>query len=111
MPPNTVSVGKKSLKWIPLFGLFFGISGNIYIDRSDRKQAINSFNEAIPRIKSNKLNIWLFPEGTRGDSKALLPFKKGAFHLAIDAQVPSTYQFFFYIINNEKMMLLIVLVL
>lgn len=34
-----------------------------------------------------QLKVWVYPEGTRNDSGDLLPFKKGAFHLAIQAQV------------------------
>lgn len=86
---NTVVIGKKSLKWIPLFGWFFIGSGNILIDRKNRSDAIGGLNDALKQIKENQTSLWIFPEGTRNHgSTDLLPFKKGAFHIAIQAQIP-----------------------
>jgi 1-acyl-sn-glycerol-3-phosphate acyltransferase len=34
------------------------------------------------------MSIWVFAEGTRSHGKGLAPFKKGAFQMAINAQVP-----------------------
>ncbi|KAG8693619.1 1-acylglycerol-3-phosphate O-acyltransferase [Ceratobasidium sp. 394] len=41
-------------------------------------------------MKSKGVSLWVFPEGTRSSSEAsnMLPFKKGAFHLAVQAGVP-----------------------
>jgi len=86
--PGVVSVGKKSLKWIPLFGQLYWLSGNIFIDRSNKSRAKQTMNDLSNRMKKNKLSIWMFPEGTRSKGRGLLPFKMGAFHIALQAKVP-----------------------
>ncbi|MDP8162767.1 1-acylglycerol-3-phosphate O-acyltransferase [Pasteurella skyensis] len=86
--PKTVSIGKKSLVWIPFFGLVYWSTGNILIHRENRKSAINTMNKVADIIKKDNISIWMFPEGTRSRGRGLLPFKKGAFHTAVAAGVP-----------------------
>ncbi|PKI14129.1 1-acyl-sn-glycerol-3-phosphate acyltransferase [Colwellia sp. 12G3] len=86
--PGTVSVGKKSLKWIPFFGQMYWLSGNILIDRKNTNKAMNTIELTADKIKKDKLSIWMFPEGTRSRGKGLLPLKTGAFRTAIQAGVP-----------------------
>ena len=86
--PATVSVGKKSLKWIPLFGQVYWLSGNILIDRGNRSKAHGTIGYAAEQIKKRGLSVWLFPEGTRSYGRGLLPFKTGAFYTAALAEVP-----------------------
>lgn len=86
--PRTVSVGKKSLAWIPFFGLLYWASGNIFIDRNNRKKGHHTMDVLSQRIHKENLSIWMFPEGTRSRGRGLLPFKTGAFHAAINANVP-----------------------
>lgn len=86
--PNTVSVGKKSLKWIPFFGQMYWLTGNILIDRNNTNKAMNTINLTAKKITEKGLSIWLFPEGTRSNGRGLLPFKTGAFRTAIQANVP-----------------------
>ena len=86
--PNTVSVGKKSLKWIPFFGQMYWLTGNILIDRKNTSKAINTISLTAKKIQEKKLSVWLFPEGTRSNGRGLLPFKTGAFRTAIQANVP-----------------------
>ena len=51
VPKNCVSVGKKSLKWIPFFGQLYWLSGNILIDRSNRSKAAGTISKAAAKIK------------------------------------------------------------
>jgi 1-acyl-sn-glycerol-3-phosphate acyltransferase len=86
--PSTVSVGKKSLKWIPIFGQMYWLTGNILIDRKNTSKAMSFINLSANKIKEKKLSIWMFPEGTRSRGRGLLPFKTGAFRTAALANVP-----------------------
>jgi len=88
LQPGTVTIGKKSLKWIPLFGQIYWAAGNILIDRENRSRAVGTINEVVDRIKRKQLSIWMFPEGTRSRGRGLIPFKTGAFYTAIEAGVP-----------------------
>jgi lysophosphatidate acyltransferase len=87
-PPRTAAVGKREILKIPLFGWFFAATGNILLDRSDPSRARASLDEAARRIGAERISVWMFPEGHRNDRASLLPFRKGAFHLAVAAQVP-----------------------
>ncbi|KMT64780.1 1-acylglycerol-3-phosphate O-acyltransferase [Catenovulum maritimum] len=86
--PSTVTIGKKSLKWIPFFGQLYWLAGNILIDRENRRKAMAALKRSCEHINKNKISIWMFPEGTRSYGKGLLPFKRGAFQLAQQANVP-----------------------
>jgi 1-acyl-sn-glycerol-3-phosphate acyltransferase len=88
VPPRTVCIGKKSLKWVPLFGQLFWLAGNVLIDRSNAEKARRSMLTTTETLQHRDTSIWVFPEGTRNLGKALLPFKKGAFQMAIAAGVP-----------------------
>lgn len=88
MPFNAVSIGKKSLKWIPFFGQLYWLAGNILIDRKNSGRARGTIAQAADAIKQRGISILLFPEGTRSNGRGLLPFKTGAFRTAVQAQVP-----------------------
>lgn len=86
--PRTVTVGKKSLLWIPLFGPLYWLTGNLLIDRDNSARAHSTLTETVQSIKKRNISIWMFPEGTRSRGRGLLPFKTGAFYTAIAAEVP-----------------------
>ncbi|MHC0045947.1 1-acylglycerol-3-phosphate O-acyltransferase [Vibrio campbellii] len=86
--PKVVTVGKKSLAWMPLFGQLYWLTGNILIDRANRSKAKGTIDQVVDSIKNSDVSVWMFPEGTRSRGRGLLPFKTGAFHAAIGAEVP-----------------------
>jgi 1-acyl-sn-glycerol-3-phosphate acyltransferase len=80
-------VMKKEIKKYPGVGFGSQAVGHIFIDRSSSKEAIKSINEAREKIK-NGTSVIFFAEGTRSKTSQLLPFKKGAFKLAFDLNLP-----------------------
>ncbi len=88
VPPRTVSIGKKSLKWVPFFGQLYWLAGNVMIDRGNARKAKEAMLTTTETLQHRDTSIWVFPEGTRNLGEGLLPFKKGAFQMAIAAGVP-----------------------
>jgi 1-acyl-sn-glycerol-3-phosphate acyltransferase len=80
-------VAKQELGRIPLFGRAWRVAGHISVDRADRQTAIRSLEDAGRTIRDDNSSIVIFPEGTRSATGELLPFKKGAFMLAINMGV------------------------
>jgi lysophosphatidate acyltransferase len=89
-PKYCSMTAKSSLKKTPFLGWFMILSGAIFINRSNTKDARQAMSGAAEEIRSKRQSVYMFPEGTRSYSREpeLLPFKKGAFHLAVQAQVP-----------------------
>ncbi|MBT7610801.1 MAG: 1-acylglycerol-3-phosphate O-acyltransferase [Bacteriovoracaceae bacterium] len=88
LPHRTVSLGKTSILYIPVFGLFYWLSGNILINRTNKRKAKESMEKVTYAIKNKNISVWVMPEGTRSRGRGLMPFKNGAFRTAIDAEVP-----------------------
>lgn len=72
------------------FFLTVSLSLTIFLDRANRASSRAAFDSAASTMVSARQSVFIFPEGTRSyaESPMLLPFKKGAFHLAVQAQVP-----------------------
>lgn len=87
LPVPAVYIAKQELKYMPFIGWAAWAAGVIFIDRRDRERALRSIHEAALQIQGGK-SVVIFPEGTRSRSGQLLPFKKGGFALAQDADVP-----------------------
>lgn len=80
-------VMKMELRKVPVLGLACEKLGHVYIDRSNSHRAQASIDAAKSQLK-NGTSIFFFPEGTRSLDGRLLPFKKGAFKLAKELNLP-----------------------
>ncbi len=81
-------VGKKEIKEIPILGKLMEWGGTVFVDRADGKSAIKAMEPLVEAIQKEGKSICIAPEGTRSLTPKLEPFKKGAFHLAMQAGVP-----------------------
>lgn len=123
-------VAKRPLMFTGAFGFGAWLSGLVFIDRLRTDRARQLMKEATERVKEDKVNflthnklfyyminikkyitfplfqtkLWIFPEGTRFNKGSIQPFKKGAFYLAIDSQIPIMPVVFsqYYFLDNES---------
>lgn len=87
LPDPIYFVIKKSLAQIPVWGWTATRIGFISIDRSRSRKARETLNREVSKIREGR-HILVFAEGTRSHDHRLHRFKKGGFHMAIDAGVP-----------------------
>ena len=80
-------VAKKELANSPGFGLMFRLADVAFVDRQDNAQARKALEPAVQKLRDG-ISLVIAPEGTRSATPALGPFKKGAFHVAMQAGVP-----------------------
>jgi WS/DGAT/MGAT family acyltransferase len=80
-------VAKKELASAPGFGLVFRLADVAFVDRGNTAQALEALEPAVRKLRSG-ISLVIAPEGTRSATPALGPFKKGAFHVAMQAEVP-----------------------
>jgi 1-acyl-sn-glycerol-3-phosphate acyltransferase len=78
---------KKELARIPGIGIGSKKVGHIFLDRSNPRVALESLNEAKRKLV-NGTSVVIFPEGTRSKTGEITTFKKGAFKLALDLELP-----------------------
>ena len=80
-------VAKKELATDPMFAPLGWLADVAYVDRSNTAEAKQALAPAVESLRSGR-SLVIAPEGTRSATPRLLPFKKGAFHVAIQAKVP-----------------------
>lgn len=81
-------VAKRELLYAVPFSFAAWLCGLVFIDRKHPEKAKSSMNDAMDFLKNNRIKLWIFPEGTRRNTREIHPFKKGAFHVAVNSQVP-----------------------
>ena len=87
IPRRIAILGKKSLFAIPIVGTAFRLAHFVPVDRTHPERAAASIEVAAEKMK-NGVSFLIYPEGTRSPDGRLLPFRRGAFVLAIKAGVP-----------------------
>lgn len=86
---DIAGVGKQEIKKeTPILGKVLELGGVVFIDRADGKSAINAMKPLLDTMRKDGKSVVIAPEGTRTVSPTMAPFKKGAFHLAMQAGVP-----------------------
>lgn len=80
-------VAKAEAKNVPMFGQLFQLAGIALIDRNDKNAAQAKMQPLVKRLKEGT-SVVVSPEGTRTPTPRMAPFKKGPFHIAMQAEVP-----------------------
>ena len=85
---DLAGVGKKEIGDIPIIGKIMQMAGTVLIDRKNSSSAVAAMQPLVDVIQKEGRSVCIAPEGTRSSSTNLGRFKKGAFHLAMQAGVP-----------------------
>ena len=80
-------VAKKEAAHMPLLGQILRALDFAFIDRSNTRSAIEAMQPAVDRLRHG-MSVVIAPEGTRSLTPRLGRFKKGAFHIAMQAGAP-----------------------
>jgi len=86
-PVGATLIVKKEIGWVPFLNFAAWAAHAIFIDRSNSEKARKSIEQATERIRRGQ-SVFMYPEGTRTRTGSLLPFKKGGFVMAQNANVP-----------------------
>jgi len=85
---DLAGVGKKEIGDVPIIGTLMKLGGTVLIDRENSQSARSSMEPLVDVMLKQGRSVCIAPEGTRSTSTNLGRFKKGAFHLALQAGVP-----------------------
>lgn len=80
-------LSKETIFRIPFMGWMMRMAGDIEVRRDSRNSRAEAIEECRDRLRK-RVSVMIFPEGTRSRTRDLLPFKDGAFRLAIETGAP-----------------------
>ncbi|HEX2449636.1 MAG TPA: lysophospholipid acyltransferase family protein [Gemmatimonadales bacterium] len=80
-------LSKAELFRIPFLGWLMRLAGDIPVRRGEGRSAVEAL-QACRKVLAGRVSVMIFPEGTRSTTGEMLPFKDGAFRLAVDTGVP-----------------------
>lgn len=78
---------KAELRKVPFVGLGCQMAGHIFIDRRSPRAAVESLKQVSAQLKDGVCTV-IFPEGTRSRTGEMGKFKRGAFQIALDLNLP-----------------------
>lgn len=81
-------IAKKEVKNVPVIGQILDLAGLVFIDRADTGKAIEQMEPVVRKIREDGVSLIVSPEGTRSPTPRIGTFKKGPFHIAMQAGVP-----------------------
>lgn len=105
LPDKMTVVAKRMLQYVGPFGLAAWLCNLMFIDRERGDQSRQKMTVAMGELKKNATKLWIFPEGTRRNKNQIHNFKKGAFYLAVQHQIPLqpvVYSSYKHFINEDK---------
>ena len=85
---DLAGIGKKEIGNVPILGKLMQIGGTVLIDRENSASALEAMKPLVDVLQKEGRSVCVAPEGTRSTSTTVGRFKKGAFHLAMQAGVP-----------------------
>lgn len=85
---NATGVAKKEIRRLPVFGQILDTAGLVFVDRADAGKAIGQLEPAVRKLRDDGVSLVVAPEGTRSATPRIGKFKKGPFHIAMQAGVP-----------------------
>ena len=81
-------LAKKELLRIPLFGWAMLAGGHMSLDRGSPRESLKMIRKAGEDLRCAEASVMVYPEGTRSPDGRIYPFKRGAFHLAAENNLP-----------------------
>jgi 1-acyl-sn-glycerol-3-phosphate acyltransferase len=80
-------LSKEAIFRLPIMGWMMRLAGDIAVKRGSRESRAEALEECRARL-ANNVSVMIFPEGTRSRTRELLPFRDGAFRLAVETGCP-----------------------
>ncbi|TVQ13660.1 MAG: 1-acyl-sn-glycerol-3-phosphate acyltransferase [Balneolaceae bacterium] len=86
--PRIRYVAKYELQFNPFFFMMGRLTGQIFINRGNSAASVSELQKAYNRVRKQGLSVLVAPEGSRKHEMPVGTFKKGAFRIAQDLQLP-----------------------
>jgi lysophosphatidate acyltransferase len=86
--PNFTGLAKREIFYFFPFGPASWLMGVLYVNQKNNKSAYDTLAHCKKLMNEKNVKIFIYPEGAHNQSRSFLPFKKGAFNLAIETQSP-----------------------